>query len=57
MLKLYFIIAFIYSAFKTIDSDEKTPVGIIGFFLTKFFLFPISAIKDIVKSLGGSNEQ
>jgi len=56
MIKLYFIISFIYAALKTINTDETKPVGIIGFFLTKFFLFPISAIKDIVAAFGGSNE-
>ena len=57
MLKLYFIVALIYAILKTVNTDETKPIGIIGFFLTKFFLFPLSAIKDIVVSFGGSNER
>jgi hypothetical protein len=55
MLKLYFIIAFIYAALKTVNSNEQKATGIIGFFLTKFFLFPLGALKDIVAAFGGKN--
>ena len=55
MIKLYLIISLIYAGLKTINSDEQKATGIIGFFLTKFLLFPVSAIKDIVVAFGGKN--
>jgi len=55
MIKAYFIMAFIYAALKTINTDEKRWSGIIGFFLSKFFLFPLGALKDIVAAFGGKN--
>ena len=56
MIKLYIIVALIYALLKSLNSNEQKATGIIGFFLTNFFLFPINAIKDIVKTMGGSNE-
>lgn len=56
MIKLYLIAALIYAILKTVNTDEVKPTGIIGFFLTKFLLFPFSAIKDIVVAFGASNE-
>lgn len=55
MLKLYFIAALIYAILKTINTPEKKVTGIIGFFLTKFFLFPLGALKDVVTAFGGKN--
>ena len=49
MLKLYLVIALIYAILKTLNTDEKKTIGIVWFFLTQFFLFPVSAIKDMVK--------
>jgi len=55
MIKLYLIVALIYAILKTINTDEKKTIGVIGFFLTQFFLFPLSALRDIVVAFGGKN--